>query len=137
MVEYEIPWRRGCFVAKVEGSDPVYGLAFTFEQGLPVKSKGGLRFQLDPGFYAVQEEKGGTRRFITVNAVTSSQIRNTWALANMAIVTGGPAPGADGAWNGDRCECGQEVQDFDLNGFPWCASHLPYYAPPVEMPVPA
>lgn len=121
MTKYEHPWRRGAFVAQVTGERPGGGPAIAFETGTPVKSRGVLRFDLAPGYYAAREGKVAPWRFLAVSDLTVEPLGATDALrAHIGKAAAGPRPGEPGSWFGTVCECGSPVEWYTPAGFPIC-----------------
>ena len=120
-VQYEIKWRKGSYLARVEGPAEKWGLARTFENGVAVKSRHVLEYQLSPGFYELREgHKGMPKRYIAVDAVTSRDIPES-AFGAMDVISAGPTPDLPGTWNDIQCRCGAEVDSYGDVGFPHCA----------------
>ena len=124
----ELAWRRGSYCARLDGPDPKYGLRRDFEKGTPVKARGGvLRFAVRPGYYELSEY--GQRRYVAVTGASVETIPDTvlgdTPTAVMVTISSGPAPNRPGAWNGLLCHCGQELEGYTAEGFPYCTAHVP------------
>ena len=137
-VAYEIPWRKGCYLAKLDGpSQDKWGLVRTFEDGTPVKGRGVLKYELEPGWYEWRGTYRGDKTYIAVDVLKATEIQSESAVASMDRISGGPNPESNGAWGYDRCLCGSLVDSFDGVGFPYCADHAPEAEPVSVLPVPA
>ena len=138
-VSYEIPWRKGAYLARLDGEHPKFGLDRTFCNGVPVKGAGVLKYELRPGWYEWRGQYHGGKRYVAVDELDVREIRSESAVAAMDRISAGPDPGEDGAWSGTRCQCGGEATDFDGIGFPYCEAHLPVLEASVadSLPVPA
>ena len=124
-VSYEIPWRKGAYLARLDGEHPKYGLDRTFESGTPVKGAGVLKYELEAGWYEWRGQYHGGKRYVAVDELDAREIRNESAIAAMDKISAGANPGANGAWDGTRCKCGDDATDFDGIGFPYCSVHVP------------
>lgn len=118
----ETRWRKGHYCARLTGPDPKYGLRRDFEKGEPVKSRGMLRFDLNPGWYELGEGWQRPRRYVAVDELTVTEIPAEMAGA-MDRISGGPNPGEPGSWGDSRRKCGADVEYFDEDGLPYCAEH--------------
>jgi len=129
-VRIEVKWRRGSWLARLDGEDVKYGLRREFESGTPVKSRHILVFEpVRPGWYEISE--CGRRRYVAVDELHSEPIPDS-AIGMLDRISGGPKPGEPGAWYGDRCACGAGVEGFDSDGWPWCSEHEPAAVEGVE-----
>ena len=126
-VSYEIPWRKGAYLARLDGEHPKFGLDRTFEQGVPVKGAGVLKYDLEAGWYEWRGQYHGGKKYLAVDTLQAREIPSEAAVAAMDRISAGPAPGEDGAWSGVRCVCGDEATDFDGVGFPYCEAHAPVW----------
>ena len=121
-VQYEIKWRKGSYLAKIDGPAEKWGLARTFDNtGVAIKSRGGvLQYQLDPGFYEYREgHKGNPKQYISVDALGSHDFPET-SIGALDVISAGPTPDAPGTWNDMRCRCGADVDSYGDVGFPHC-----------------
>jgi hypothetical protein len=116
-VAHEIPWRRKQWLGKVTGRDGKYGVGLDFRRGEPVKSRGILKFQLEPGFYV--EVKGAGREYFECDGLEVRYIPET-LYELMGAAAEGPAPGSNGAWNSSHCCCGALVERYSSDLFPFC-----------------
>ncbi len=124
-VSYEIPWRKGAYLAKLDGVDSKFGLDRTWESGVPVKGAGVLKYELEAGWYEWRGQYHGGKKYVAVDDIDAREVRAESAIAAMDKISAGPDPGTDGAWAGVRCKCGDDATDFDGIGFPYCAGHVP------------
>ena len=124
-VSYEIPWRKGAYLARLDGEHPKYGLDRTFESGVPVKGAGVLKFELEAGWYEWRGQYHGGKRYVAVDEIDAREVRSESAIAAMDKISAGPNPGENGAWSGVWCQCGDDATDFDGIGFPYCSVHVP------------
>jgi hypothetical protein len=79
-----------------------------------------------PGWYeAVTYGTTGLRRtrYYANDGRTLEEIPPGIVAAFLVEAFTGPAPGTPGAWRGDLCHCGQELDRFTPAGFPRCDNH--------------
>lgn len=122
-VRVEIPWRTGNYLGRITGPSERYGLQLEWETGTPVKSRGVVKFDLRPGWYAAREtydkSRGGPTAYYRVDTIAATPVPEHLAeyLADAAT---GPSPGEPGEWAGLVCRCGEDVAGYTGRGFPWC-----------------
>lgn len=78
----------------------------------------------DPGWIEVQSTEWGsytpTRRYYAWTGTKLEPMPGDWHPYIVGAACAGPAPGQPGAWNGDRCVCGQPVTRYTPKLWPWC-----------------
>ena len=124
-VAYSIPWRRGAYVARINGPHDRFGLDREFETGSAVKSGGGtLKYRLPAGYYEARDGFGKVPRYYRNDGLGMFPLASS-ELALIGKAAQGPDPGEPGSWGDDRCICTGPVAAYDAAGFPTCADHLP------------
>lgn len=98
-----------------------------------------------PGWYESREgyrtHNGQTtpKRYWRVTRTTVEEV----TLEHVQQAIDGPAPGEPGEWFGDTCECGEPLQGYDEDGWPYCQDHhperfqIPAWRTMTDKPVPA
>ena len=122
----EIAWRRGSYCAELKGPDKRYGLAREFRtDGVVVKTRKVIVFDLEPGYYETREWVTGTGNVRKAYRVTDVSAERIHDGADLVAISSGPAPNAPGSYADKRCACGADVADYTDEGFPFCETHAP------------
>lgn len=134
-VDYPIPFRKGTWLARIDGPHGRYGLDRAFLEGATNKKAGRVTHQLTPGWYEYQH-KPGERSILAVD--TAGQIheldhpggdRDTLRPLGKAAKRGETID-TPGAYAGRTCWCGAEATHHQpKDGRARCADH---YKPPAS-----
>ncbi len=122
MVTYEIPCRKGGYLARLDGEDPKYGLRRDFISGTYIKTRRAWQVAIGAGWYEHREYYRGPCRYLAVTDMTVEELPET-AAGYMDKASAGPLPGQPGYWFGPWCHCGQPVESYDADGWPRCNEH--------------
>ena len=134
----EWPARRNHYVAQVTSDGGP--LSREFSNGVKVGKN--YRHKLTPGWYELgsvvparercQGHDGcrcrddGKRKAYGAVTTAGQWVELPDSLPTMIeAIVAGPLPLEAGTWNGTRCECGQEVEHYSADGWPYCAEHAP------------
>ena len=117
----EIPWRKGMYLARVNGPSAKWGIDLEWETGPPAKSRHVLKFAVTPGWYAarLKARKGPPDTFYRVDKLSAAKLPES-LYPYIQYAPEGPLPGEPGEWSGVLCECGGDVAMFTEHGFPVC-----------------
>lgn len=140
-VTYELPARKGTWLAQIMGPDPKYKLEREWAPRRYVKrDKGTFVYSLAPGYYEEcrwEHGVGKVRKYWRVDELTRAKLPE-YAVPMLDVIAAGPAPGVAGCWGDIRCACGStEVATYDATGFPYCGEHEPVTSDVVAADLPS
>ncbi len=115
---------RRAYGARIVGNDRRYGMAREFcQRRYSWQGRRGLwAIVVEPGWYEFVTYEWGVGRRIRYEAWNGRHWEPIPARLRKYLPTAaeGPAPGTPGAWNGELCRCGRNVDHYTPEGFPQC-----------------